>query len=146
MDRHTTVARKRVQDAETVIMQEQENMRNVANTQSTITKSETTFEEMLNAMGDTLSDLASSDNQEEGEDKDDEEDAEFGKLSEDNEPGWVMGTITKTVQHRRESFGQKQMKLDELMQPGWGNAADYFLERDIQYGTTEWKVPVVLKP
>ena len=61
VDRETAVARKRVQDTETAIMQDQEHMRNVEKAQSTTTKPETTFEEMLNAIGDSLSDLASSD-------------------------------------------------------------------------------------
>jgi len=38
------------------------------------------------------------------------------------------------------------MRLDELTQPGWGDAADYFHERDMMYGTTERKVPAVVKP
>jgi len=64
----------------------------------TTTKPETTFEEMLNAMGDSLSDLASSHDEEDGEDKDDEEeDSAEGKLSEDDEAGRVMGTISKMV-------------------------------------------------
>ena len=54
---------------------------------------EKTFEEMLIAIGDSLSDLASSDNWKDGEDEDDEE-TEQGTLSEDDEPGWVIGTIT----------------------------------------------------
>jgi len=102
---------------------------------------------MLNAIGDSLSDLASSDDEQDREDKeDDEEDIELGKLSDDDEPGWVMGTITKTVQHRMESFRQKQMRLDELTQPGWGDAANYFRERDMRYGTAELMVPAVVKP
>jgi hypothetical protein len=48
---------------------------------------------MLVAFGDSLSDLASSVDGEDGEDEHDEE-TEQGKLSEDDEPGWVMGTIT----------------------------------------------------
>jgi len=48
---------------------------------------------MLVAIGGSLSDLAISDDGEDGEDEDDEE-TEKGKLSEDYEPGWVMGTIT----------------------------------------------------
>jgi hypothetical protein len=57
-----------------------------------------------------------------------------------------MGTISKTVQHRMESFRQKQLRLDELTQPGWGDAADYFRERDMKYGTAELKIPAVGKP
>jgi len=110
----------------------------------TTRESEKTFEEMMAATGDSLSDLASSDDGEDGEDEDEE--TEKGKLSEDDEPGWVMGTISKTVQQRMESFRQKQMKLDELTQPGWENAADYILERDKKYGTAELRVPVVVQP
>ena len=53
---------------------------------------------------------------------------ELGKHSEDDQPSWVMGTISTTVQQRMESFRQKQMKLDELTQPGWEDAADFFCE------------------
>jgi hypothetical protein len=49
-----------------------------------------------------------------------------------------MGTIRMMM--------QKQMRLDQLTQPGWGDAADYFRERDIQYGMTEWKVLALGKP
>jgi hypothetical protein len=92
-------------------------------------KPEKTFEEMLVAIRDSLSDLARSDDVEDGEDEDDEE-TEQGKLSEDDKPSWVMGTITKTVQQCMERFRQKQMKFDELTQPGWKDAANYFRERD----------------
>jgi len=147
VERETAVARKRVQDAETVIMQELKDMTTAGNVGATTRKPKTTFEEMLNSLGDSLSDLASSDDHQDGEDKeDDEEDTVHGKLSDDDEPGWVMGTISKTVQHRMESFLQKQMRLDEVTQPGWGDAAKYFRERDMQYGTAKLKVPSVVKP
>jgi len=38
------------------------------------------------------------------------------------------------------------MKRDELTQPGWEDAADYFRERDKKYGTAESMVPVVVQP
>jgi len=63
------------------------------------TKPETTFEEMLNAMGDSRSDLPSSDNED-----DDEEVAAVGKLNEDDKPGWVMGTISQMVLYCMKSF------------------------------------------
>jgi hypothetical protein len=108
VERETAVARKRVQDANTAMMQEQEHMENVEKGRSTTTKRERTLEEMLNAIGDNLSDLASSDDEEDGEDEDDDqEDTGHGKLSEDDEPSWVIGTISKTVQHSMESFRQK---------------------------------------
>jgi len=100
---------------------------------------------MLNAIGDSLSDLASSADEEDAEDEQEDDDTEQGILSEDGEPGWVMGTISKTVQRRMERFWQKQMKLDELTQPGWGDAADYFCKRGKTYRTSELKVPAVIK-
>jgi len=57
-----------------------------------------------------------------------------------------MGTISKTVQQRMESFRQKQMKLAELTQPGSDDAADYSHERDKTYGTAELSHPVVVQP
>jgi hypothetical protein len=101
-------------------------------------------EKMLAAIGDSLSDLASSEDGKDGDDEDEE--TGQGKLSEDDEPGWVMGTITKTVPQRMESFRQKKMKLDELTQPGWEDAADYFRERDKKYGKAQLRVPVVVQP
>jgi len=69
----------------------------------TTTKPETTVQQMLNAIGDSLSNLAGSDNGEDGEDKDDDEDNPAGgKSSEDDEPGWVMGTISNTVHYHME--------------------------------------------
>jgi len=147
VDRESTVARKQVQDIETAIMPEQEHMRNIEKAQSTTTKPETTFQEMLNGMGDSPSDLANSEDEEDAEAEDDDEEVtELGKLSEDDEPGWVMGTICKTVQRRKESFRQKQMRLDELTQLRSGDAADHFPERDMEYGTTELKVLAVVTP
>jgi hypothetical protein len=58
----------------------------------------------------------------------------------------MMGTISKTVQHHMDSFWQKQMRLDELTQPGWEDATDYFREGEMKYGTTELKVPAAGKP
>jgi len=70
------------------------------------------------AIKDILCDLASSD---------DGEDVE----EEDDEPGWVMGTITKMVQQRIKRSRQKQMMIAKLTQPGWEDAADYFREQDM---------------
>jgi hypothetical protein len=116
--------RKRVQDAERAMMQEQEHMGNDENGRSTTKKPEITFEGTLYAIGESLSDVECADDEEDEEvEGDDEADTAHGKLSEDDESGWVMSTITKTVQHHMESFRQKQMGLDKLMQPGWGDTA-----------------------
>jgi len=113
VERQTVVTRNRVQDAETASMQKQEPMGNVEKGRSTTTKPEITFDEVLNAIGDSLSDLASSGDEEDGEDEDDDEqDTGPGNLSEDNEPGWVIRTMSKAVHHRMESFRQKQIRLN----------------------------------
>ena len=140
VERETAVATKWVEDAETTIEQVQDALRNAEKTGLTTTKPESTLEEMLNAIGDCMSDFSSSNNEEDGEDEDDdEEDLAGGKLSDDDEPGWVMGTIPETVKYHMEHFRQKQMKLDEMTQPGWGDSADYFRDGDRKYWTTELK-------
>jgi len=128
-------------------MQELNDMTTTENVGATTWTPKTMFEERLNVIGDSLSDLASSNEEQDGEHEEyDEDDTELGKLRDDDEPGWVMGTISKTVQHRLESFCQRQMKLDELTQPGSGDAPNFFRDRDLKYGTTELKVPAVVKP
>jgi len=91
----------------------------------TFREPEKTFEPMPVTMRDSLSDLASSNEGEDWEDDDDEE-TEQGKMSKDDEPGWVMGTITKMVPQHKENFRQNCMKLDELTQLGWVDTANYF--------------------
>jgi len=145
VERETAGARKRVEDAEAAVQQEQDGTTQAEIARLTSGEPEKTFAEMLVAIGDSLSDLASSDNGVDGEDEDDEE-TEQGKLSEDDEPGWMIGTITKTVQQRMERFGQKQMKLDELARLGWEDAADYFRERVKNFGTFQFGVPAVVQP
>jgi hypothetical protein len=61
----------------------------------------------LNAVGDSLSDLSSSEDEVNEEDEDDdEEDTELGNLSQDDKHGWVMDTMSKMVQNRRRAFGR----------------------------------------
>jgi len=100
---------------------------------------------VLNAIGDSLSGLGSSDEEEDGEHEEDEQDTEHGKLREDDEPGWVMGSFIKMVQHHKESFRQKQMRPDELTQLGWGDVAEYFQEGDMWYGIAELMVQATVK-
>jgi len=144
VERESAGARKRVEYAEAYVEQEQDDMTQAEIAGLTSREPEKTFEEMLVAIGDSLSDRASSDDGEDGEEEADEE-TEQCISSEDDEPGWVMGTITTTVQQRMERFRQKQMKLDELTQQAWEDAADYFRERHKKYGTTELRVPAVVQ-
>jgi len=57
-----------------------------------------------------------------------------------------MGTISKTVQQCMLSFWQKQVRIDILTQPGWGDTADNFRETDMKYCPTELMVLEVVKP
>jgi len=82
VERETAGARKRVEDAEAAVQQEQANMAHAEIAGLTSREPEKTFEEMMAASGESLSDLASSDNGEDGEDED--EKTEQGKLSEDD--------------------------------------------------------------
>jgi len=106
--RDTSGGRKRVRDTETAIQQVQDDLGNAEKAGFTTTKPETIFEGMLNAIGDRLSGLASFDDDEDGADEgDDEEDPAGGKLSEDDEPGWVMSAISQMVQYLMERIRQK---------------------------------------
>jgi hypothetical protein len=91
-----------------VVQQEQEDMKHAEIAELTNREPEKMFEEMMVVVGFSLSNLASSNNGEDGEDEADEETAQ-GKLRKDDKPGWVMGTITKTVQQRMLRFGKTQM-------------------------------------
>ena len=142
--RETVVARKRVEDAETAMKLRQEDMSNVEKAGLTTREPEKTLEEMLNANGDSLSDLASSDVEESADDVEEDDDTEQSKLSDNDEHGWGMGTISTLVQRRMERFSQKQMKLDQMTQPGWGDLADYFRERDKKHGKSELIVPAII--
>jgi hypothetical protein len=64
VERETAVTRKRVQDAETAIRLD---MTTPENGCATTGKPEYTFAEMLNAIGESLSDLASSDDEQDRE-------------------------------------------------------------------------------
>jgi hypothetical protein len=145
VERETAGARKRVENAEAAVQQEQDDMTHVEIVGLMSREPEKMFEQMLVAIGDSLRDLASSNDGENGEDEDHEETVQ-GNLSEDNKPGWVMGTITKTVQQHRERLWQKLRMLDELTQLGWEDAANYPRERDNKYGNANLRVPAVVQP
>jgi len=99
VERETTGAKKRVEDTKSAVQQGQDDMNHAEIAGLTSREPEKTFVKISVAIGESLSDLASFDDGENGEDEDCEE-TEQGELSEDDEPGWVMGTITKMVQQR----------------------------------------------
>ena len=145
VERETAGARKRVEDAEAAVQQEQNHMTHAELVGLTSRKPAKTLEEMLVAIGHSVSDLACPDDWEDGEDEDDEV-TEQDMLSKDEEPGWVIATITKPVQQHMERFRQKQMKFNQFTQSGWEDAANYFRERDMKYGTSELSVLAVVQP
>jgi len=144
VDREIAVAWKRVQEAETANSQEQEDRCNAEMVELTTTKLEKRFGQMLTAMRYWLSELHISDNEEDVENQDDDDgDTELGKLSEDDEPGLVMGILSILVHYWMEGFRQKLMKPEELTLLGWGDAADNFGKRDRTYRKAELRVAVV---
>ena len=102
---------------------------------------------MLNANRERLGDAAISDDEQDVEgEADDEEHIQLGKIGEDDEPGWVMGTISKTPKQHIDSFRWKHMRLDGLAQLGWWDMAYNFRKRDMKYGMAKLSVPAVVKP
>ena len=102
-------------------MQEQEAMRHAEKAGLTTTKLENKSDEIVNAMGESLSNLTNSDDEEDGGIEDDDGNTtELEKLREVDAAGWVMSTISKIVQQHMEIFQLMQRRLDELMHLGWG--------------------------
>lgn len=119
-------------------------METAENTGLTTSEPKLMFEERMVTVRDTLSELASSDDWEDGEDQDDAK-TQQRKLSEYDEPSQVKSTISQTVQQCMEMFKPKQMMLEKLTQLGWGDTAHYFCERDKKHGTSELRIQAVVK-
>jgi len=102
----TPEVRKRVEDAEIGIKQVHEHTWTAENVGLTTREPEETFQERMIANGDSLSNHASSDNGEHGDDENYKETAQ-NKLSKDDKPGWVKGPISKMVQQCMERLRQK---------------------------------------
>lgn len=123
MDRDTAVARMRVKDAETAMIQQQEQMRYVERARSTATKPEIPFEKMLNVIGGDLSDYSYSNDEEDRQYENCDEDAtRLDQLTDGDKPGCILGKISKMVQHHLPNDQQKLWRLDKLNKPGWGDA------------------------
>jgi hypothetical protein len=139
------VARKRVKDGETAIKQEQQEICNAENPRLTTRESEKSLQEMMIAIGDSLSNLTGSDDEPDGGD-DDNSDSECGKLGEDDTPSWVVDTISKTVQQCMERLWQKSKQLDKITQVGSSDTANYIGERDSRYSNTDLTSLAVVHP
>jgi hypothetical protein len=112
----------------------------------TTRKHEKLFEEILNAIRDSLNDLPTTDDVEDGEDEAfDEQDTELGNLRRGSEPGWVLGTTFETVLYCMVRFWQKHMRFDELTQPRRGDRATDFRKRDMKYEMAKFSVSAVVK-
>ena len=146
LEQETAIAWNRVEAAETGIMRRRQDIRIPEKVGRITRKTEKTFDEMFNAIVERPSDLAGSNNEEDGEDEVDvEEQTELRKLSNDDKPTWVMGTISTTVHQCMESVREPQMRLEELTQPGWGDAPDYSCERDEKSAKAELIVQAVIQ-
>jgi len=139
VDRETAVARKRAEVVYTAIKQEQDDVKHAENAGLTTRKPKYTFEEMLNTIGDSLSDLATSHDEDDGEDdENDWEDTELDNLGEDDQPSCVMGTISEIVTQRIECLGLEQTKLDESIHPGWGTWLTTSMRHTSSMGRQNW--------
>lgn len=143
VDRETDGARQCIEAAEPAIVLKQEVTETAVNSGLTTRVAEEMFHKMMVAIGDSLCDIADSEDGEDAEHASDEL-TEPGMLSEADEPIWVMGTISLMVQHRMERCRQEEMKLEVFTQPGWGDAADSFRQRDNHYSTVELMVQAVV--
>jgi len=144
VERETAQARKRVDDAEAAITQEQTDQRPAENAGLTTREPKKPFQEMMVAMGNGQSDRASSDDGEVGQDEADAQ-TKLGKRSEDDEPCWVLCALFSMVQQRMEKSRQKQMKLDKLTDPRQEDAADNLCERDLNYRASELMTAAVVE-
>jgi hypothetical protein len=111
--RDSARARQRVEDPEWAISQGQQDPEIAENAVLNTPEPEKTLHEKMVATWDSLSDNASSDIGEQGEEVKDAM-TEQHNLTEDDKPSWLIGTISKTVQKCMERVRQKQMTLDEL--------------------------------
>jgi len=102
IERETAAVRIRFEDTETATKQGHQDVQSANWAGLTTREPGKMFDEMLDTIRDSLSDLASSDDEEDGEN--DDQDTDLGKLSENDEPSWLMGTISKTVKQHVERF------------------------------------------
>jgi hypothetical protein len=96
IERDTAGATQRVEDAEAAIRKEQDNTEAAQNAGLTTRELENQFHKMIATIGDSRSDVSCSNNGNDADDVENEE-TEQGQLSEDDDPGWVMDTITETL-------------------------------------------------
>jgi hypothetical protein len=110
--RKPTVERQEVDDAETTNNWRLENMRMAGKAGLKMRKPEKTFQDLCYPIGDSRSNRTSADDEEAVKNKEDyEEDTIVGKLSQDDEPGWVIGTISKMVHCASESCSRSRFGL-----------------------------------
>ena len=92
VDSETAAARKRVVEAEAAVERE----RDAVLKRAVVDTTKITFEEMLEAIGDNVDDVATSKEKDNDEnEKEDGEDNDDANLSDKNEPNWVVGTFDK---------------------------------------------------
>jgi hypothetical protein len=100
-ERETAGAKNRGEDAEAAIWQAQEDTEAAEHVALMTREFEKIFHQMMVAKRDSLSEIPSS-NDGEDEKAEADEDTLHGQLSEDDEPGWVIGTIPNMVQQLME--------------------------------------------
>jgi hypothetical protein len=137
----TAAAGKRVAETEAAVERERISVLKRAAAGTT----KMTFEEMLEAIGDSVDNVATSD--EEDNDEDNEEDGEDNndaKLGNGNEPEWVVDTINQSVPAQLDLLLTKEMNFVELTTLGSADAENDFRTCDRKYITTKLKIQAVV--
>jgi hypothetical protein len=118
VDQETTLARNQVGDIEAAFMQLQEYMTNAEKAGLTTRKYKKALQTMMNDIEDNQNNLWSVDDVDgRTADDDGEADTELVKLSLVDEPSWVRGTISNTVQQVIKISWKKTIMLHKLAQP-----------------------------
>jgi len=136
-ERETAGAKRRVGEAEAAIEQEQEDTRTAEIAGLTTRELEKKIQGIMVAIRDSLSDLASSDHGKDGDDDDDEDTAQ-GQLSEDDDPGWVLGTISKPCCSEWRDFVRSRWILTNWHNQDGGTQPTTFMEEISSTAHPNW--------
>lgn len=142
VERETAAARKRAEEADLAWALEKERLASVSavDQHPETAESARSFNQMLEDIGESIDDVATSgeedeDNEDDDDDEEDEEDIE-GESDEEEGSGWVPDIVQKSAQRRIDAFREKCMWIEEMTRSGWEDADKYFRERDEKYGVT----------
>jgi hypothetical protein len=101
VEKEMAAARQRVAKAEVAVERERERAEDMEMKRLAAGPTKMCFREMMEAMGENVEDVMTSDEDGDDEEEDDEDDKDDAKLSDDDdnehERNWVVGTINQSV-------------------------------------------------